>query len=968
MRAIKRFGLVFLLVLIGFLPGCTKKKAADQVQIIPNQTFVETEVLSKWHDFKGTLPPRLEQFPEMLPAFPLPGERKRSLKADQFDDFKNAHPAWYKTTIPTNEVSTQFKGMVEWEPMQALLLSASGASLPDEMDQNLADMTRATILTAGVDVYMLYTSGQHRDAVTAKIYAGLTGFEASKVDAQLNWVYMDHDSIWMIDYGPFGVTDVSGRLSFVDFEYYHQRVLDDAIPTRLGHEIFGINTFRMPVAFEGGNIQMDSMGTCYTTQGLLWYNDESESALKDTMSKYLGCTQTVIIAPLAEEGTTHIDMFFKLVDDHTMILGKYNPGVDNENKQLLDNNAAILSNVTLPDNVPITVHRMIMPDNENRQVWRTHINSTFVKGGNGAINLWPGFDDANTDGEALGLWQSVMPSWDHVRIKSDEIITWNGAMHCISRTVQVASLQKWIADGACQGGSCVSNNPKAYSGVCGVDTGCSGPEWIGGCQGVSWQGCCDGSILYACEDGSLNDYNCQGSCGWDSQQDFYNCGYSGEGPAAFPIDCPWNQCTPSCGGKQCGDDGCGGSCGNCGNDESCVQGSCVGDPACDGITYEGCCTNDLVLKWCEDSEIKTLECDNSCGWSTNPSQPWYVCGAQGEGPAEFPLSCEGECTPQCNGLQCGDDGCGGLCGTCDLGSLCQNGICVCQPLCDGVECGPDGCGGTCGTCGPGSTCDQGSCSCAPSCDNAQCGGDGCGGSCGMCADGESCVEGLCISDAGGCGNVGPAGVCQGRAKITCVNNALQVDICDDCCLGPPDFGAATCVAEAQCPCKADCVGKQCGDDGCGGVCGGCAPGLFCDDGMCTIDCTPNCDGKQCGDDGCGGFCGGCADGLGCLDGVCACIPDCRFMECGADGCGGSCGTCLDGFACSAMQTCEATGNPADSGAGPVDPGPPPGTGGGSSSGCSAQGQNDTGPIGFAVLCFALALLVRRRNQESMPLV
>jgi hypothetical protein len=38
---------------------------------------------------------------------------------------------------------------------------------------------------------------------------------------------------------------------------------------------------------------------------------------------------------------------------------------------------------------------------------------------------------------------------------------------------------------------------------------------------------------------------------------------------------PNPSCTSSCAGKVCGDDGCGGSCGGCGNGELCAQGRCV---------------------------------------------------------------------------------------------------------------------------------------------------------------------------------------------------------------------------------------------------------------------------------------------------------------------------------------------------------------------------------------------------------
>ena len=71
----------------------------------------------------------------------------------------------------------------------------------------------------------------------------------------------------------------------------------------------------------------------------------------------------------------------------------------------------------------------------------------------------------------------------------------------------------------------------------------------------------------------------------------------------------------------------------------------------------------------------------------------------------------------------------------------------CQPNCDNKDCGDDGCGGSCGSCKDNEICKNNKCStniCQPNCDNKDCGDDGCGGSCGPCKDNEICKNSKCI--------------------------------------------------------------------------------------------------------------------------------------------------------------------------------------------------------------------------------
>jgi len=772
----------FTVFVLFSLSACQKDYNPSESNVV--RLDAPESVPLKFKGYEGQLPTGALEYPDMLPAYLLPSERKVGNKADQYDDIRAANPERYAITIPTRNVEPNARGMVEWEDMQALLLTASGNALPDEVDQGMADMIVGSIRTAGTDVYVLYSHDNHRSRIVEMMEN--TPVSGSG-NGEVHWIEMEHDSIWMIDYSPFPMRNPNNDIAFVDFRYYHPRVIDDGLPTRIGHEIFGIDTFRMPIGFEGGNLQVDSQGTCYATQGLLWYNSWSEEEIKTLFKDYLNCDRVVIVAPLQDEGTTHIDMFFKLVDDHTVILGSYTADQDSGNATLLDNNQGILEEVALPDGGPVVVHRMPMPDNDSREVWRTYINSTFVAGPAGKVNLWPTYNmQEHLEDESLAIWESLMPDWTHQKVESNTIITWGGAMHCISRTVQNGTLARWVDPGSCGGANCSPESDLGYDGSCEVTVGCTGPKWLcdkndcelDKCQGYSFEGCCKDGNLHFCENNEFKIWECNGQCGWDDQKNYYNCGLTGEGPPEFPIECPSDEpCEPECDGRTCGDNGCGGSCGSCADGDVCVEGSCVFEVTdCESLGFEGCC-NENALWWCENGETQVSTCQTACGWDDENAR--YGCGFMGEGPAEYPAICPG----------------------------------VCSPLCDGKTCGDDGCGGTCG-----------------------------------CGENTLCQAGLCLPDDGGCGEVPAQGQCSGAQLLICgFDGTVQIDTCGECCAWNRDLGVFDCLSGDGClPCEPSCAGLSCGSDGCGGTCGGCGDELTCSVGECVDP------------DSIGGSSGGCA--------------------------------------------------------------------------------------------------------------
>ena len=227
-----------------------------------------------------------------------------------------------------------------------------------------------------------------------------------------------------------------------------------------------------------------------------------------------------------------------------------------------------------------------------------------------------------------------------------------------------------------------------------------------------------------------------------------------------------------------------------------------------------------------------------------------------------------QCTKQVDGetveLECGPDGCGSICGYCGFDEICVKGLCeeYCPPQCttivDGEEvpkqCGFDGCYGDCPPgCEENFICgDDGLC--YPFCDfetnclGKTCGSDGCGGSCGECGMGLVCDDenGQCIPHP--CGDVPEdAGKCaDGNILLQCVDNVVVETPCQD--MG--DYYCKWDGPSQKFVCSEGCVPqcwwddgtpKECGYDGCYGVCGNCTPGWTCEAGMCYPE-----PGAECG--------------------------------------------------------------------------------------------------------------------------
>ncbi|HRY96095.1 MAG TPA: hypothetical protein P5147_21720 [Myxococcota bacterium] len=259
----------------------------------------------------------------------------------------------------------------------------------------------------------------------------------------------------------------------------------------------------------------------------------------------------------------------------------------------------------------------------------------------------------------------------------------------------------------------------------------------------------------------------------------------------LPSVCP--PCVPDCTDKQCGSDGCGGECENC---LETGQGNvCMGN-RCSFADWGDCFTHKCGL----DPMFGTLLCGTcpvgwDCNWNVGLcDSPTGECSGVPEtglclsgravtcqagelfyqdcefeacrlDPATLEAGCEEvPCLARCFGRTCGDDGCGGSCGSCAAGRTCQADLGVCVPE---SGCGEVGAAGECQghtlvTCEAGAIQTE---ACLPE------------GK--LCVSAEPGTRAGCCMPKGDepCGDLPAYNQCEGTYILSCDHGALRLENC-----------------------------------------------------------------------------------------------------------------------------------------------------------------------------------------------
>ncbi len=329
----------------------------------------------------------------------------------------------------------------EYASMEGVLIhlpvsSGDGTSYYQQMASFYAGMIRGSV-AAGARPYILVGESWEQQGVESKI------LPVAGVDSQdVSFLYASNDSLWTRDYGPWHVY-VDGSRAIVDQRYYSGRPYDDAIPRTLGR-LWDEDVYSTSLYTEGGNFMTDGLGTCWMSYGVIWNNDLPQEAIEAIYRDYVGCQHIEFIEPLPGEGTTHIDMFSKVLNQDTILVAYSSTALGASQKEIsfLERAAEAYRSTPKPDGgqwnimrIPMTFHNVSYSDGSVDRVFNAHTNSLTV---NNTV-LVPIYG-RGTDTQALSIYRSAMPGYNVVGVESRVIIPWGGSVHCSTMQIPVRKL------------------------------------------------------------------------------------------------------------------------------------------------------------------------------------------------------------------------------------------------------------------------------------------------------------------------------------------------------------------------------------------------------------------------------------------------------------------------------------------------------------------------------------------------
>ncbi len=166
--------------------------------------------------------------------------------------------------------------------------------------------------------------------------------------------------------------------------------------------------------------------------------NHTETTIDEVMLRYMSIDRYIKMKELPYDGIHHIDMHMKLLDEETLLVGKYPTGVS-DGPQIEANIQYVLDSYKTSFGRDFKVIRIPMPSFNNNfppyaneALYPTYANALLV---NKTI-LLPQYNHPD-DLAAQDTFKKYMPGYQVVGINCNDMIGAGGAIHCITKEIGV---------------------------------------------------------------------------------------------------------------------------------------------------------------------------------------------------------------------------------------------------------------------------------------------------------------------------------------------------------------------------------------------------------------------------------------------------------------------------------------------------------------------------------------------------
>src|SRR6185369_6851486 len=182
----------------------------------------------------------------------------------------------------------------------------------------------------------------------------------------IHYLVVPYNSIWCRDYGPWNIyTNDVDSLALIDWIYNRPRPKDDTVPSGImrytGLPMYEMTTSPFDLVHTGGNFMVDGFGTAFSSKLILKENQtKTEAQIDTTMKKFMGIQRYIKMDTLPYDEIHHIDMHMKLLDEETILMAEYPPGIS-DGPQIEANLNYVVSNFNSVFGTPYKVVRIPSP-------------------------------------------------------------------------------------------------------------------------------------------------------------------------------------------------------------------------------------------------------------------------------------------------------------------------------------------------------------------------------------------------------------------------------------------------------------------------------------------------------------------------------------------------------------------------------------------------------------------------------